>query len=84
MANANRAERFSRHFRRALIVADVSISAAVSVSPGENYEAPQSWAERAYHKLIYYNRVDKGSHFCSLGAAATLLGRGLRGLQASA
>jgi pimeloyl-ACP methyl ester carboxylesterase len=45
--------------------ADVSIPAAVSVFPGENYEAPRSWAERAYHKLIYYNRVDKGGHYAA-------------------
>ena len=37
--------------------ADVSIPAAVSVFPGENYQAPRSWAERAYHKLIYYNEA---------------------------
>ena len=43
--------------------ADISIPAAVTVFPGENYEAPRSWAERAYHKLIYYNRVDKGGHY---------------------
>jgi hypothetical protein len=29
--------------------ANVSIPAAVTVFPGENYEAPRSWAERAYH-----------------------------------
>jgi pimeloyl-ACP methyl ester carboxylesterase len=45
--------------------ADVSIPAAVTVFPGENYEAPRSWAERAYHKLIYYNRVDKGGHYAA-------------------
>ncbi len=45
--------------------ADVSIPAAVSVFPGENYEAPKSWAERAYHKLIYYNKVDKGGHYAA-------------------
>jgi pimeloyl-ACP methyl ester carboxylesterase len=45
--------------------ADVSVPAAVSVFPGENYEAPRSWAERAYHKLIYYNRVDKGGHYAA-------------------
>jgi pimeloyl-ACP methyl ester carboxylesterase len=44
---------------------NVSIPAAVSVFPGENYEAPRSWAERAYHKLIYYNRLDKGGHFAA-------------------
>jgi pimeloyl-ACP methyl ester carboxylesterase len=45
--------------------ADVSIPAAVSVFPGENYQAPRSWAERAYHKLIYFNRVDRGGHFAA-------------------
>jgi pimeloyl-ACP methyl ester carboxylesterase len=44
---------------------NVSIPAAVSVFPGENYEAPRSWTERAYHKLIYYNKVDKGGHFAA-------------------
>ena len=45
--------------------ANVAIPAAVSVFPGENYEAPRSWAERAYHKLIYYNAVDKGGHYAA-------------------
>jgi pimeloyl-ACP methyl ester carboxylesterase len=45
--------------------ADVSTPAAVTVFPGENYEAPRSWAERAYHKLIYYNRVEKGGHYAA-------------------
>jgi pimeloyl-ACP methyl ester carboxylesterase len=45
--------------------ADVSIPTAVSVFPGENYQAPRSWAERAYHQLIYYNRVDKGGHYAA-------------------
>jgi pimeloyl-ACP methyl ester carboxylesterase len=44
---------------------DISIPAAITVFPGEIYQAPQSWAERAYHKLIYYNRVDKGGHFAA-------------------
>jgi len=44
---------------------NVSIPAAVSVFPGENYEAPRSWAERAYHKLIYYNTLDKGGHYAA-------------------
>jgi pimeloyl-ACP methyl ester carboxylesterase len=45
--------------------ADVSIPAAVTVFPGENYEAPRSWTERAYHKLIYYNKVDRGGHYAA-------------------
>jgi pimeloyl-ACP methyl ester carboxylesterase len=43
----------------------VSIPVAVSVFPGEQYEAPRSWAERAYPKLIYYNRLDRGGHFAA-------------------
>ena len=45
--------------------ADVPIPAAVTVFPGENYQAPRSWAERAYHKLIYYNKVDQGGHYAA-------------------
>jgi pimeloyl-ACP methyl ester carboxylesterase len=45
--------------------ADVSIPAAVSAFPGESYQAPRSWTERAYHKLIYYNRPDRGGHFAA-------------------
>jgi len=43
----------------------VSIPVAVSVFPGEQYQAPRSWAERAYPNLIYYNEVDKGGHFAA-------------------
>ena len=43
----------------------VSIPVAVSVFPGEQYQAPRSWAERAYPKLIYYNKVAKGGHFAA-------------------
>ncbi|NIX78228.1 epoxide hydrolase 1 [Microvirga sp. c23x22] len=43
----------------------VSIPVAVTVFPGEQYQAPRSWTERAYPKLIYYNRVDKGGHFAA-------------------
>jgi pimeloyl-ACP methyl ester carboxylesterase len=45
--------------------ADVSIPAGVSVFPGENYQAPRSWTERAYHKLIYFNKVDAGGHYAA-------------------
>ncbi|MBV9101940.1 MAG: alpha/beta fold hydrolase [Candidatus Eremiobacteraeota bacterium] len=48
-----------------IVAANVSIPVAVTVFPGELYQAPRSWAERAYHKLIYYNRVDKGGHFAA-------------------
>jgi pimeloyl-ACP methyl ester carboxylesterase len=45
--------------------ADVSVPAAVSVFPGENYQAPLSWTEHAYHKLIYYHQADKGGHYAA-------------------
>jgi pimeloyl-ACP methyl ester carboxylesterase len=45
--------------------ADVPIPAAVTVFPGESYEAPRSWTERAYHELIYYNKVDRGGHYAA-------------------
>jgi pimeloyl-ACP methyl ester carboxylesterase len=46
-------------------VKGVSIPVAVSVFPDELYQAPRSWAERAYPKLIYYNKLDKGGHFAA-------------------
>lgn len=44
---------------------NISVPAAVSIFPGEIYTAPRSWTELAYHKLIYYNKVDKGGHFAA-------------------
>jgi pimeloyl-ACP methyl ester carboxylesterase len=46
-------------------VKNVSIPVAVSAFPDELYQAPRSWAERAYPKLIYYNKLDKGGHFAA-------------------
>jgi len=43
----------------------VAIPVAVSVFPGEQYQAPRSWTERAYHNLIYFNEVAKGGHFAA-------------------
>jgi pimeloyl-ACP methyl ester carboxylesterase len=43
----------------------VSIPVAVSVFPSEQYEAPRSWTERAYPKLIYYHKVARGGHFAA-------------------
>ena len=45
---------------------NISIPYAITVFPDELYEAPRSWAERAYpDNLIYYNRVEKGGHFAA-------------------
>jgi len=43
----------------------VSIPVGVSVFPDELYEAPRSWAERAYPRLIHYNQLTKGGHFAA-------------------
>ena len=37
----------------------------MSAFPDELYQAPRSWAERAYPKLIHYNKLDKGGHFAA-------------------
>jgi len=44
---------------------DVSVPAAITVFPGENYEAPRSWTERAYRNLIYFHQVDRGGHYAA-------------------
>jgi pimeloyl-ACP methyl ester carboxylesterase len=46
-------------------VRGVKLPVAVSVFPDEIYAAPQSWAERAYLKLIHYNRLPTGGHFAA-------------------
>jgi pimeloyl-ACP methyl ester carboxylesterase len=43
----------------------VAIPVAVSVFPDEIYAAPQSWTEKAYPKLIHYNRLPKGGHYAA-------------------
>jgi pimeloyl-ACP methyl ester carboxylesterase len=43
----------------------VTIPTAVSVFPNELYAAPRSWTERAYSKLIHYNKLPKGGHFAA-------------------
>jgi hypothetical protein len=51
----------------------VAIPVAVSVFPDEIYAAPRSWAEKAYPKLIHYNRLPKGGQLCGLGTAGAFL-----------
>jgi len=43
----------------------VALPAAVSAFPDELYQAPRSWTERAYPRLIYYNKLDRGGHFAA-------------------
>jgi pimeloyl-ACP methyl ester carboxylesterase len=46
-------------------VKGVTIPVAVSTFPDELYPVPRSWAERAFPKLIHYNKLDKGGHFAA-------------------
>jgi pimeloyl-ACP methyl ester carboxylesterase len=46
-------------------VKGVSVPVAVSSFPDEIDLCPRSWAERAYPKLIHYNKLDKGGHFAA-------------------
>jgi len=43
----------------------VTIPVGVSAFPDELYQVPRSWAERAFPKLIHYNKLDKGGHFAA-------------------
>jgi pimeloyl-ACP methyl ester carboxylesterase len=44
----------------------ITIPLAISVFPDELYQAPHSWAERAYpDNLIYFNEVERGGHFAA-------------------
>ena len=49
----------------ATFVVSCSLPIAVSAFPDELYQAPRSWLERAYPKLIHYNKLDKGGHFAA-------------------
>jgi pimeloyl-ACP methyl ester carboxylesterase len=46
-------------------VRGVTIPVAVSAFPDEIYQAPRSWTEKAYPKLMHYNRLPKGGHFAA-------------------
>ena len=44
---------------------NVTVPVAVSAFPDELYQCPRSWAERAFPKLVHYNKLDKGGHFAA-------------------
>jgi pimeloyl-ACP methyl ester carboxylesterase len=45
---------------------NISVPFAISVFPDELYQAPRSWAERAYpDNLIHFNELDRGGHFAA-------------------
>jgi pimeloyl-ACP methyl ester carboxylesterase len=44
---------------------EVSLPVGFTTFPGEIFQAPRSWVEKAYPNLIYFNEVDKGGHFAA-------------------
>jgi pimeloyl-ACP methyl ester carboxylesterase len=46
-------------------VKGISIPVAVSSFPDEIDLCPRTWAEKAFPKLIHYNKLDKGGHFAA-------------------
>jgi len=46
-------------------IRNVKLPVVVTVFPDEIYAAPKTWAERAYTKMIYYNKFPKGGHFAA-------------------
>jgi pimeloyl-ACP methyl ester carboxylesterase len=44
---------------------EISLPVAITVFPGESYQAPETWARRAYRNLVYFHEVDKGGHFAA-------------------
>jgi pimeloyl-ACP methyl ester carboxylesterase len=65
----------------------VALPTVVSVFPDELYPAPRSWTEKAYPKLVYYDRHDKGGHFAAWEQPQYLVAdmrAGFRAIRASA
>jgi hypothetical protein len=65
-------------------VKGVKLPVAVSVFPDELYEAPKSWAQKAYPELIHYNKLPKGGHFAAWEQPELLVGElraGVRSLR---
>ena len=46
-------------------VRNVQLPVVVTVFPDEIYAAPKTWAEKAYPKMIYYEKFPKGTHFAA-------------------
>ena len=44
---------------------EVSLPVGFTTFPGEIFQAPRSWVEKAYPNLVYFNEVDKGGHFAA-------------------
>lgn len=44
---------------------EISLPVAITVFPGEVYQAPETWARRAYRNLIYFHEASRGGHFAA-------------------
>ncbi|MGO4568340.1 epoxide hydrolase family protein [Rhizobium sp. 2YAF20] len=44
---------------------EIALPVAITVFPGESYQAPETWARRAYRNLSYFHEVNKGGHFAA-------------------
>ncbi|TIP09208.1 epoxide hydrolase family protein [Mesorhizobium sp.] len=44
---------------------EIALPVAITVFPGESYQAPETWARRAYPNLTYFHEVDRGGHFAA-------------------
>jgi pimeloyl-ACP methyl ester carboxylesterase len=68
---ASSARLYWENRERALISAvaqkteEISIPVAITVFPDEVYRAPETWARRAFRKLIYFHEADRGGHFAA-------------------
>jgi pimeloyl-ACP methyl ester carboxylesterase len=49
----------------AQMTSEISLPVAISVFPDEVYQAPETWARRAYRNLTYFNEVNTGGHFAA-------------------
>lgn len=52
-------------FAAAFKTDQIKVPVGVTVFPFESYPAPESWAKRAYPKLIYFHEADRGGHFAA-------------------
>ncbi|MBD2068209.1 epoxide hydrolase [Leptolyngbya sp. FACHB-671] len=44
---------------------EISLPVSITVFPGEIYQAPETWARRAYRNLIYFHEAGRGGHFAA-------------------
>ena len=45
--------------------AEITLPVAITVFPDEIYQAPETWARRAYPNLAYFHKAANGGHFAA-------------------